>query len=700
MSEEPEPDPAGNGAPKIDNRNVASDGAHVDQQVGFQIGDTTIHHDRRTYHINQGDPPERRHEVARNLLAGGTPRRAEELFSALLFREGRITTERTYYYALSVMSERSLTELSGELLDHIREAHRMCLSHPLDAWSEALGVVWGLLCRVRWEYGGRVEGERTDVVVALRALPFVRQEEIARHMDVILSGLVQEWWESDLKLHMMRERTVPDRAAQSRKFFEAAPAVPRPYPPDPVPAAPGDRTRVFFGCVAVLAGLAVLLAGPFRMGVLAELLLLGAGSYLVLRYGVAIECSRFRPGVGGHHLEPSADADGDAAAVDVHGMTGFGRNIGALVDRLFKEDGPGAAVKPEQGAEAPYKEYRTYLKNRLVRSYQPDEVKAANLRWLVEWHVKRARGWWSRAEPGAGTGSASGGTAVLCRSLGVLAGVAGLALALWAQQFWAVVLLSFGGWLALRHGVRVGAVKRLNVAAQAEANALYEAELDAYRARVAELEDRPSDAQIARWHTLDKFYLVSDVIKRVGLKRDQIIEYVVLTECAPFARRSRLEYGPPRYSAYMVRILLLTRKGVRVVRLRLDAHTGEAQNEERFMFRYDAVVSAKVTEKGVRTTAVNAVQDLDVENLRSRVFRLVLSNGEAIEMKVNSFKSWQQSHEESESELIDAAYETSGIENALPILEAIAAEGEDWITHERERRRQWSREWDEVTVAR
>jgi hypothetical protein len=149
----------------------------------------------------------------------------------------------------------------------------------------------------------------------------------------------------------------------------------------------------------------------------------------------------------------------------------------------------------------------------------------------------------------------------------------------------------------------------------------------------------------------------------------------------------------------MVRILLLTRKGVRVVRVRLDAFTGEAQNEERFTFKYDAVVSARVTEKGTRTTAVDLVRNPDVENLRSREFRLVLSGGETVEMKVNSFKSWQRSVQESESDLMDVAYETSGIENALPILEAIAAEGESWIAHEQDRRKQWSHEWDEVAVA-
>ncbi|MBW4719987.1 hypothetical protein [Saccharothrix obliqua] len=679
--------------PKVDNRNVASNGAHVDQQVGVQLWDTTIHHDLRTYHINHGDPPERMHEVARNLLNGGTPRRAEEMFSALL-QQGRITTERTYYYALSVMSERSLVDLSGRLLDNIKDAHKMCLSHPVDSWSQAFTVVWELLRRVKQEYAGKAAGNRLDVAGALGALPFARQEEIARHMDVVLRGLAEVWSQSDLATHMMRERTVPERTERSWKFFEAEPAEPKPYQPAPLRPVPGDRGRAFLGFTGLAIGLVFLVAGPFRVGLLPELALLCAGFHLVLRNGALIGVAALRHDAADRSATTAEGGDAESAEEHIHLSTGFGKNIGSLVDRLFKEH---SGTAPEHEGEQPYQAYRTYLKRRLVQSYQPGEVKTANLRWLVTWHAKRAVARGRAGIENTAVSPSPFGTTARHR-LGVVAVVAGVADALWALDVWAGLFLALGGWFVIKHGVRVAATKQANLAASAEADALYHEETSAYRAWVADLADRPADAQIARWHVLDKFYLVSDFIKRVGLKRDQVIDHVVLTECAPFARRSRLQYGPPRYSAYMVRILLLTRKGVRYAKLRLDANTGEAQNEERLMFRYDAVVSAKVTEKGSRTTAVNALENGDVENLRSRDLRLVLTNGDPIEMKANSFMSRQHPHDESESELIDAAYETSGIENALPTLEAIAAEGEEWLVHEQERREQWAREWDRVVV--
>jgi len=673
-------------APGFENRNVASGEAQVGQQVAFQIGDTTIHQDKRTYHVNQGDPPERRHEVACNLLAGGLARRAEKMFDGLL-REGRATTERTYRYILAVLSERSLVDLTGELLDGIRDARKMCLSLPPDGWSDAVAVVWRLLCRVKVEYGGRGGGSRHEVTEALRELPIERQEEIVRHLDMILSGLAEEWGEADLKAHMTRERTVAERRQLSEKFFEAEPLRPKLHQPVPFTPTLKDWFRAVLGVVVLLAGLVLLVVGPFQAVLLVDVLLLGTGGYLAVRHGVTLAVAELALRADEGDLRSTDDVSSRAGA---HLNTWFGKNTAALVDRLFAEEASGAGVPRQKEWEARSHAYRTRLKHRLVKTYQVERPKPACMRWLVKWHAKRAFEGCSFHD----VESAPGGSRVRHR-LGLSLLVLGLLGSAWTGDLWAALLLAVGCLLGGKHGTRIIVARNANGLALVEAEALHEAESAAYHAKVEQLRDRPTDAQIARWHALDRSYLVSDVIKRLGLRKNQIIEHVVLTECAPFARRGRVEYGPPRYSAYLVQIILLSRKGVRVVGMRLDAHTGEARNEERFMFQYDAVVSVKVSEKGVRTTSAEGPQDLDVENLRSRVFRLVLSSGEAFEMKVNSFKNSRQAEDEDEAELVDAAYETSGIENTLPVLESIAAEGESWIAREQDRREQWSRDWDE-----
>jgi hypothetical protein len=142
------------GGPHMDNRNVASDGSRVDQQVGVHVGDTAFHNER-IYHINQGDPPERRHEVALAHLVGGTPRFAEQLLGELLW-SGFATTERAYHYFLAVLSDRSFNDIHTDIVN----AGKICKSLPQDEWRDVFDVVWQLLEYVRKEFAG--EARRTS----------------------------------------------------------------------------------------------------------------------------------------------------------------------------------------------------------------------------------------------------------------------------------------------------------------------------------------------------------------------------------------------------------------------------------------------------------------------------------------------------------------------------------------------------------
>ncbi|ACU39972.1 hypothetical protein [Actinosynnema mirum] len=641
--------------PLLHNTNTAQDNARVDQQIGFQIGDTTIHHDKRTYHVNHGDPPERRHEVARNFLDGGTPRRAEDLLGALV-ADGWGTAERAYLHALAILSERSLGELSGEPLERLKEARNLRRKCPEDGWTRAFDVLWALLRWARDDY-------RTPATAAVADLPLERQEEISRHLDVLLRGAAQEWRAADLRAHLAAERTDPARAARSEKFFEAVPAPPRPHVPAVFSGVPAHRLWALLGAAGTAGSLLLADLPP-----LAHPLLL-AGGFLVVRNGITVEADRL--------LRASDRATGEPAR-----NTKFARRVGNLVDRLYAEAGPERGTPAAQHWARSTKRARTRLRNRLARSHHGG-VEPASLRWLVRWHAERERD--GRHPDDRHPDRPDPSRARLLRLTGALLALLGLVTAPHAA-----LPLALAGSLLLAAVTRLAAPHAANRAVRAEADALHAEELAEHQRWSAHLADRPTDAQVARWHALDRFHLVSDVINRFGLRRDQVVQHVVLTECAPGARRGRLENGPPRYSAYLVRILLLTRKGVRLIRLHLDAHTGEARNEERFLFRYDAVVSAKVTEKGVRATAADDEERTDVEDLRSRVFTLVLSNNESIAVRVDASASG-----EDPEALVEAAYETSGIENALPLLESIAAEGEDWIEHERERRRQWTRDWDE-----
>ncbi|NUT92475.1 MAG: hypothetical protein HOY78_10630 [Saccharothrix sp.] len=668
------------GAPSVDNQNVASGGAHVDQQIGVHVGDTTIHHDHRTYHINPDDTPARKQEVARNLLDGGAPRRAEEILDDLL-RHGCTSTEWAYLYALAVMSERSIIELSGKLLDRLKAARRICSQEPHDQWSDAFDVVWELLRWARREYGGQDDSGRDYAFGLLQALPIPRQAEIFRHLDAIIKDVQDERWEADLKARMLKERTVPERKSLSEKFFEPDPAEPKPYPRPPLRPSVKASASAALGVVGLVVGVTLLVLGPFRAALLLDLGLLTLGGHLIVRYGTVVRSNALL-------REENEPRGQDGAARQP--ISRFDKDISAMVDYRFKKIGPGRGSPGAEEWAGHTADQRAHLKARIVRSYSTDDIAPANIRWLVDWHAERADAQW-----GSGFGARSTPVgAVWGYRLGLLVVVAALFDALLGGEVWAVLVLATAGRLAVRDGLHLAATRHANLLARIEDDRLHSEEVEAHQALVASLEDRPDDSQIAWWHTLDKFYLVSDAIKRAQLPRQEVVEALVLTERAPFARRSRLQYGPPRYEAYNVHILLLTHHGVRAFKLRLDAHTGEARNEERQVFNYDKIASARVTERGVRTTTADDSSAPDVEEVKSGTFHMVLMSGEKIELKVDHFSD-QRSDGETDAEYTEVAYETSGIKRAIPILESIVSEGENWIARDRERRKQWAHDWDE-----
>jgi hypothetical protein len=241
------------GGPHMDNRNVASDGSRVDQQVGVHVGDTAFHNER-IYHINQGDPPERRHEVALAHLVGGTPRFAEQLLGELLW-SGFATTERAYHYFLAVLSDRSFNDIHTDLRTDIVNAGKICKSLPQDEWRDVFDVVWQLLEYVRKEFAGEAEDKHfTDVLAAFGRLAPDRQDEITRQLGMIMSGVAQERLETRRKHCVVVERIASGRVERAWKFFETDPQKPRKYVPVPTSAKPSDCVRAFLGGIGVVVG--------------------------------------------------------------------------------------------------------------------------------------------------------------------------------------------------------------------------------------------------------------------------------------------------------------------------------------------------------------------------------------------------------------------------------------------------------------
>jgi hypothetical protein len=126
-------------------------------------------------------------------------------------------------------------------------------------------------------------------------------------------------------------------------------------------------------------------------------------------------------------------------------------------------------------------------------------------------------------------------------------------------------------------------------------------------------------------------------------------------------------------------------------------------NERRVSFRYDTLASARVEEVSIRyANDVRYVVDprdpaaqLDGgQFLRSRAFKLSLLDGKDITTVIENFDGLTDVNEDP-VRLQRMALDTSGITGALHILEAVAAEGRDWIAREQERRERRSEEWQD-----
>ena len=215
-----------------------------------------------------------------------------------------------------------------------------------------------------------------------------------------------------------------------------------------------------------------------------------------------------------------------------------------------------------------------------------------------------------------------------------------------------------------------------------------------------ELADRPSDVEMARWLDYDKLYVKNLAMNTAGLANRDLIAHAILTEAGYPCMRARVLFGPLRYSRYRVTVFLLTEAGVRQVSLDLDFLDGTLSYQRRTSFRYDAVSSARVTEveiwldSGRRSViALNDAHDgrqspQEVNSpIVSQALRLSLTDGHVVDVVIEDAVGGflDQLREDKES-LLELALDSSGVKNALRVLDSVAAEGRGWIQEERRRR--------------
>ncbi|WP_328471244.1 hypothetical protein OHA21_06730 [Actinoplanes sp. NBC_00393] len=619
--------------------------------------------------------PEQKLEVAIGYLESGAPGEARRRIRALVTEDRYGSAEVAYHWVLALLSGRTLTSLGGGDVARLEHAFAMAERHAGGRWWRCVDTIRALV-NALLVVGPDGQPDPRGLGAALRAyasLPDVDRFAIERHLSLALSGVVRDHVEDLNAEHVRISRGEPGRLARVPKFFEPDPAEPVVKTARPAPAQPTVLPLAGGGLLSV-AGLALLALAAAETHIVAGVavfVLVAGGGYAIVRQGVdrafrrsrqAAEEAEFSHGTRAGFLRPAGDTM----------RAGFADATNAMIDTVFGVYQP----REQHLREAFWQDtrgLRKALHGDLIDLYGVRGVRAGAVRWLVHHHADDIACRWREGTlddfrrphrpptPIAGIVALAAAAIVLLWAMSVLTLYA---LALAAPLLW------FGTRLVLRGGLALFGERRRIALDSLEFQRRWAGECAAWQRWVDWLADRPTDAEMGRWLSLDLALWKREVMSEYRLTNRDILTHLTLTEAAPRGRHARYVGGPYRHSAYTVLLFLLTEGGVRQVQARLDFATGTFSAIRRTTFRYSAIGSVRVTEVGRGRQA----------------FQLGLISNQTIEVLLDDFagEPLEQFGEDAE-QLAELASDAAGVTSALRVLEAVAADGRDWIALERQR---------------
>lgn len=659
--------------------------AEGDAHVGVQAG--VVHGDIHFFQAPPDATADQKLAVAMRYLDSGSPGEARRRFHALVAEDGLSSAEIAYYWALSLLSGRSLTSLGGPDRDQLEQAFGMAARYPSGRWwrcVETIRALVGALLEVGPD-GQPVPDALGAALHAYGALPGADRYDIERHLSLTLSGVAQDHIENLNAEHVRVRRAEPDRLARVPKFFE-------PDPAEPVAktarAAPAESYLLPLagGGLLTAAGVGLLVQAAAATSVLAGLvvfLLAAGGGYAVVRHGLERAFLRSRQAA-----KEAEFRDGTRPVFSCAGGDSLRRDFPGDITSMINAAFTGHQPREQHLRESFWRDthgLREALHGDMIDLYGVRGVRADAVRWLVHHHADDIACRWRdgtldefrRAyRPAALPPAFLGGIAALAGAVLVVL------LAMSAMTICSLVvaapMLWFGAPLSHRGGIALYGERRRITLDTEEFRERWTAECAAHQRWVAWLADRPTDVEMGRWLSLDLAYWKRQVMGEYRLSNRDILAHLALTEAAPRSRSARFVGGPFRHSAYTVLLFLLTEGGVRQVQARLDFATGIFSGERRTTFRYDAIGSVQVTEVGLRAD--------DQKIVTRQAFELALVNGQGIRVLLDDFAdSSADPVLESPDRLAELASDAAGVTSALRILEAVAADGREWIALERQR---------------
>ncbi|MEU7930681.1 hypothetical protein [Micromonospora echinofusca] len=682
-----------------------------------------IHDGVHNYYVAPDDLPEKKYKVAVRRLDGGMSRAAEQLLAEVLDTSYGNRPGVYYHYLVAALSDRTLSALDERHQQALGNARRLVAEGAAPGGESAedsrdrerlssLVTLIDLAVGISDPATDASRGEATDAKLEETGAVYASlPEEHQRHLDGLLAGPVKDEMFRRLANRVREQRSgdVLDRQSRVWKFFEPDPAEPREFGGT---LAPPSRATT----LARWAGLGLGLVGV--AGVVVKLTALGAFTtmaYALALVGVGALVGGYARWRRQHHR----------TLLMIYRERFFGRT--ALAD----EADPGvmrAAVRTVEagffasfapGQQSSWNRMTAGLRHSLAREfaylYDESDLRNGHLVWLARWHAWQTRDVWStrRLEAHEETYRE--------RSLlrrGERLGVVLLAV---AALLVLARLLTDGGaesafWFLAAAGGGVTLLWRsqpLVWARQSAHRTLVEEQAERYRAERAEweswravLRDRPTDQEMATWLAQDVLVFKADMLRERGIRPSEVACALELTTGAPGASSARLLYGPIRYSRYVLTLFLLTATGIRYFRSELDFTNGDLHGSSRRSIPYGGLREVEVTEQSVRrpvltaaapqygggvaTAPANLTSEVHVQQRRFVVRTDTLGT---IDVELGDFGELRDGREP-EGLVARLVLDSTGVNDALDVLETVVVDGSSWLTRELNRRRSgglWSR---------
>jgi hypothetical protein len=637
--------------------NVATDSA----QIGVQAG--TVHGDVNLYAISPDASPEEKFEKGVLYLDGRMPSKARQLIDEAVV--AGYTTHRVYFYwLLAMVAGRTQRELSEEENARLQRMQNALPIAGDDEWADGVRNICRLL--------ESAQNSNVDLRVLLKEIDELDETQrilIPAHMEVFLEGPIKDqMWDRILK-RAKKEQMAGERANRVWKFFHPDPQRPWSNPPRPVMISIitwGQAVTATAALAAMMIHVGYLLVQAGRILPLVAYLLGVTGGYLGARASVEWRFRIVRLRAKDQQYKMPVQRRGSAP------QGGFASRVEQQLDHYFNKYVPRHVERqPWLSATAGN---RRSIRDEIVEVYRAQRVGVEKISWLIRYRVGDVRRRWENgalwnyqqelATPLRVKARAVSGFAVLAGGGTWAVEAAVKASPLSATR--STVLALVCGWIAARAWLHINLERRRYAADRCESEQTFEDDKAAFERWKAKLANKPDDREMAAWLDCDRKVLLNEALQHYKLTMSNVIAHAFIEAPAVSTKRARVRNGPWRYTRYQLLVFLLTADGVRQLTVNLDFEQGIFHDRQRTNYRYDAVAAVRVHH------ADNSEWKFD----------LALVNGNEISVSTIGSGIEELQQGEDPGAVSEVTLDAAGFHHTLHVLEGIAAEGKEWITHE------------------